>query len=85
MQASDFNVVTTNRQSKPQKQGTIKIQIADDMGEMLNYELPNAIYDPDSPFNILGIPFFAAHFGVDPDTPDEDTYITSSATKSLFV
>ena len=50
LQPSDYNVVTSNRQSTPQQKGTIRIQIADDTGKLLTFELPEAIHDPDLPY-----------------------------------
>ena len=82
LQPSDYNVVTSNRQSTPQQKGTIRIQIADDTGKLLTYELPEAIYDPDSPFNILGVPFLADYFG---DSGLQGTTVLSGATESLLV
>ena len=46
------------------------------------------IYDPNSPFNILGIPFLGDYFGAKdtiPNRDDDGTYVRSSASKTTFV
>ncbi len=49
----------------------------------MEYHISDAIYTPDSPFNILGIPFFGSFLGQDntpyPTQEDNGTYIISSA------
>jgi len=84
LEDSDYEVTTSNNSSRPQKKGTIRLSIADDAGVSHTYEIPNAIYDPDSPFNILGVPFFGKFLGTE-FQPDEETWVKSSTTKSQFV
>ncbi|EJK58187.1 hypothetical protein THAOC_21711, partial [Thalassiosira oceanica] len=69
------------------KKGTIRLNIVDDDGNPHIYEIPNAIYDPDSPFNILGIPFLGEFFAKpeDPHGYDPETTITSNSAESKFV
>ena len=46
------------------------------------------VYDPSSPFNILGVPYLGDFFGMKDDIPssdDDGTFIISSANKSHFV
>jgi hypothetical protein len=55
----------------------------------MQYHIPNAINNPNSPFNILGILFFGKFLGRE-DVPyltsdDDGTYIQSSASRSCFV
>jgi hypothetical protein len=68
--------------------GTIRLRLTDNAGVTHPYDVPDAIYDPKSPFNILGVPFLGEYFGSKDSTPtfDEDgNWIKSSATKSTFV
>jgi hypothetical protein len=55
----------------------------------MQYHIPNAIYNPNSPFNILGIPFFGKFLGREdatyPTSNNDGTYIQSSASRSRFV
>ena len=51
------------------------------------YDIPNCVHDPDSTFNLLGIPPFARFFGEtdDPPTTDEEgTWVRSGATRSVL-
>ena len=57
-------------------------------GQYFKYHVPNAIYNPNSPFNILGIPFLCDFFGLGDSLPTQDgeeTYVRSSASKTRFV
>jgi hypothetical protein len=49
----------------------------------MQYHIPNALYNPNYPFNILEIPFFGKFLGRDdapyPTSDDDGTYIQSSA------
>ncbi len=69
--------------------GTIRIKLTTDEGTTIQYHIPGAIYAPDSPFNILGIPFFRSFLGQDnmpyPTQDDNGTYIISSASHSPFI
>ncbi len=69
--------------------GTIRICLTMDEGLTIKYHIPSAIYAPDSPFNILGIPFFGSFLGQDnthyPTQDDNGTYIISSASRSHFI
>ncbi len=54
------------------------------------HEIPGAIYDPETKFNLIGVPFLAAYFGDGGKSPDDDvdsdgTQITSSGTCSKLV
>ena len=81
---STYQVTTSNSKSTPQKKGTIRVNIVDDGGTSHVYEIPEAIYDPESPFNIFGVPRFAAFFGSSA-IPDEGTWVKSGATRSHSV
>jgi hypothetical protein len=68
--------------------GTIAICLMINNGQSFEYHVPNAIYDPNSLFNILEIPFFGDFFGLGDSPPtrdDEGTYVRSSAPKTRFV
>jgi len=68
--------------------GTIAVRLMMDAGQTFKYHVPNAIYDPNSPFNILGFPFLGDYFGVKDTVPtrdDDGTYARSSASKITFV
>jgi hypothetical protein len=54
------------------------------------YEIPGDIYDPETQFNLIGVPFLEAHFGNGGGAPDDDvnsdgTRITSSGNRSKLV
>jgi len=68
--------------------GTIAIRLTRNAGQTFEYHVPNAIYDPNSPFNILGIPFLGDYFGAKdtvPNRDDDGTHVKSSASKTTFV
>jgi hypothetical protein len=50
-----------------------------DDGTTMQYHIPDAIYAPDSPFSILGIPFFGSFLGKGdmpyPTRDNDGTYI----------
>ena len=67
---------------------TIAICLTTDEGQTFEYHVPNVIYDPNSPCNILGIPFLGDYFGAKdtiPNRDDDGTYVRSSASKTTFV
>ena len=54
----------------------------------MSYDIPGAVYNPLSLFNILGVPYLGDFFGMKVDILSSDgdgTFITSSANKSHFV
>ena len=80
-------VNTSNGINSPQWKGTLRVQFTDDNGETTQYDLPEVVFDPNSPFNIMGIPELGRFFGRQEGVPDNDedgTWIKSSATKSVF-
>ena len=42
--------------------GTIRLELVDDSNATHMYEIPDAIYDPNTQFNLIGIPFLVAYF-----------------------
>ncbi|KAL7432992.1 hypothetical protein ACHAXH_001930 [Discostella pseudostelligera] len=88
LRVQPVNVETTHGTGNSDYVGTIMIRLTTDQGETLVYHILDAVYAPDSPFNILGIPFLGEYFGAHnpvPSKDDDGTYIRSSASKSHFV
>jgi hypothetical protein len=81
------NLVTAEGQSTTTKRvGTIRLILRDDGGTDWSYDIPNVIYDPDSPYSLLGIPFLGEYFASNTDDSyDEETWIRSASTSSHFV
>ena len=82
------SIETTHGTANSSYAGTIAIRLKMDEGQTFEYHVPNAIYDPNSPFNILGIPFLGDYFGAKdtiPNRDDDGTYVQSSASKTTFV
>jgi hypothetical protein len=70
--------------------GTIRLELVDDSNATHVYEIPEAIYDPNTRFNLIGIPFIAAYFNdtncpAGDDVDADDTTIKSSGCCSKFV
>jgi hypothetical protein len=69
--------------------GMILICLTMDEGMTMEYTIPSATYAPDSPFNILGIPFFGSFLGQDntpyPTQDNDSIYIISSTSRSHFI
>ena len=82
LKASRAEVHTSNGQNTPALEGTIRLVLTDDAGDQHQYDIAGALYDPESPFNLLGVPFLSKHFG---DAKTMGTKITSGAFKSTFV
>ena len=87
----NFAVETVHgRASRKRYAGTIRQELVDDTGLLHVHEIPGAIYDPETQFNLIGVPFLAAYFGNGGKAPDDDvdsdgTQITSSRTCSKLV
>ena len=82
------SVETTHGTASLAYAGTIAICLMMDAGQTFKYHVLNAIYNPNSPFNILGIPFLRDYFGAKntiPNRDDDGTYVRSSASKTTFV
>ncbi len=41
--------------------GTIRLVLKDDAGKTWLYDIPDVVYDPESPYNLLGIPFLGKY------------------------
>ena len=82
------SVETTHSTASSAYAGTIAIRLTTDAGQTFKYHVPNAISDPNSPFNVLGIPFLGDYFGTKDTIPNRDdngTYVRSYASKTTFV
>ena len=80
-------VQTTSGFSSPQFVGTIRLSFVTDEGQIVSYDIDDAIYDPGSGFNILGILPFSAYMAKKLGTGteyDDETWIKSGATESYF-
>eukprot|EP00956_Cyclotella_meneghiniana_P008619 scaffold11745_cov39-Cyclotella_meneghiniana.AAC.3 len=83
LKPSRSEVHTSNGQNTPALEGTIRLMtLTGDAGDQHQYDIAGALYDPESPFNLLGIPFLSKHFG---DAKTMGTKITSGAYQSTFV
>ena len=60
----NFAVETVHgRASRKHYAGTICQELVDDTGLLHVHEIPGAIYDPETQFNLIGVPFLAAYYG----------------------
>ena len=68
------------------KVGTIRLVLKDDAGINWSYDIPDVVYDPESPYSLLGIPFLGRYFAQNDEANefDNDTWIRSASTNSLF-
>jgi hypothetical protein len=66
--------------------GTIRIVLKDDKGKPWSYDIPDVVYDPESPYSLLGIPFLGKYFARNDKANefDEQTWIQFASTSSLF-
>jgi hypothetical protein len=66
--------------------GTIPLVLKDDKGKPWSYDIPDVVYDPESPCSLLGIPFLGKYFARNDEANElnEQTWIQSKMTSSLF-
>jgi hypothetical protein len=66
--------------------GTIRLVLKDDEGKPWSYDIPDVVYDPESPYSLLSIPFLGKYFARNDEATefDEQTWIQSTSTSSLF-
>jgi hypothetical protein len=62
-------VKTTHGMTSSIYVGMIAICLTTNNGKTMQYQIPDAIYDPNSPFNILGILFLGEFFGRNDEPP----------------
>ena len=58
--------------------------MTDDKGVNHIYDVTGAVYDPDSPDSLLGIPFLSKFFAKEGEFLDDETWILTRATRSHF-
>jgi hypothetical protein len=66
--------------------GTIRLALKDDEGKTWSYDIPDVVYDPESSYSLLGIPFLGKYFARNDEANefDEQPWIQSTLTSSLF-
>jgi hypothetical protein len=88
LQAERSSVETTHGSASTDYVGTISLTVTTNKRDRMQYHIPDAMYNPNSPFNILGIPFFGKFLGREdapyPTSNGDGTYIQSSASCSHF-
>jgi hypothetical protein len=66
--------------------GTICLVLKDDTGKTWSYDIPDVVYDPESSYGLLGIPFLGKYVARNDEANDFDktTWIQSASATSLF-
>ena len=66
--------------------GTICFVLKDDTGKTWSYDISDVLYDPESPYSLLSIPFLGKYFARNDEANefDEQTWIQSASTSSFF-
>jgi hypothetical protein len=66
--------------------GTIRLFLKDDEGKTWSYCIPDVVYDSESPYGLLGIPFLGKYFARNDEANefDERTWIQSALTSFLL-
>jgi len=60
----DVYVKTANGTERRERYvGTFTLQLPDDNGVMHSYKIPDAVYDPHTEYNILGVSYLCQYFG----------------------
>jgi hypothetical protein len=79
-------VIAYGRTTTVKLLGTIRIVLKDDTGKTWSCDIPDVIYDPESPYSLLGIPFLSNYFARNDEANDfdETTWIQSALTTFLF-
>jgi hypothetical protein len=62
--------------------GTICLILKDDTGKTWSYDIPDVVYDAESPYSLLGIPFLGKYFARNDNANefDKTTWIQSAST-----
>ncbi len=68
------------------KVGTICLVLKDNAGKNWSYDILDIVYDPESPYSLLGIPFLGRYFAKNDEANefDNDTWITICINKLPF-
>jgi hypothetical protein len=66
--------------------GTIHLVLKDDEGKPWSNDIPDVVYDLESPYSLLGIPFLGKYFARNDEANEfnEQTWIQFASTSSLF-
>jgi hypothetical protein len=66
--------------------GTIRLILKDDKNKTWLYDIPDVVYDPESPYSLFGIPFLGKYFARNDEANEfnEQTWIQSAMPSSLF-
>ena len=90
LKAESTSITTADGEvSKQRYIGIMRLKLTDDANVLYSYDIPGCIYDPNTPFNIIGLPFLQEYFGDEATGPDsmveeDGTSIMSSGGRSLF-
>jgi hypothetical protein len=52
--------------------GTIRLVLKDNAGKTWSYDIPDVVYDPESPYSLLGIHFLGRYFARNDDAHEFD-------------
>jgi hypothetical protein len=69
-------------QTRQRYEGTIRLKLVDDSSVAHSYDIPGAIYDPTSQFNLLGLPKLADFFKDKDYLPGDDVDSDGTTVKS---
>ena len=69
-------------QVRQRYEGTIRLELVDDSNVAHSYDIPGALYDPSSKFNLLGIPKLADFFKDKDYLPGDDVDSNGTTVKS---
>ena len=75
-----------SKTSQIMRVGTVRLKLREDNGDEWKYDLPKVVFDPDSPYSLLGIPFLGEYFarGNPKESQDEELLFLSRSSKSHF-
>jgi hypothetical protein len=78
----DTLVTAYGRTTSVKLVGTIRLVLKDDTGKTWSYDISDVVYDPKSPYSLLGIPFLGKYFARNDEVNefDEQTWIQSALT-----
>ena len=69
--------------------GSLRLVLTDDAGANHEYIIPECVYDPDTPMNLVGVPALGKFFGDSADASDimasDGTTIKSGGTRSHLI
>ncbi len=68
-------VTAYGRTTTVKQVGTIHLVLKDDKGKTWSYDIPDVIYDPESPYSLLGIPFLGNYFAKYDNANESDNHM----------